>query len=107
MGALASWLMGFVRVALTWLYNNMIDFVQGGIDGFVEFILLVVTLFPAGPDLPLYSADYDSGLLALCLSVINWLLPIGFLVQSVTFVGSAMLAYILIAPLARWAKLLT
>lgn len=108
MAAFATWLMGFARNWLTWLYNHAIDLLQGAIDGFFTFCLGIVQLFPAGPSLPSSGIASPSGpLWDAFLVALNWVLPVGFLVQCMGFTAAAILAYLLIAPLARWAKLLT
>lgn len=108
MAAFAAWLLGFSKSFLTWLYNHAIDLIQGAIDGFASFCLVVVGMFPSGPSLP------SSGIASpigpawdMLLSALNWLFPLQFFVQCMGFASAAILAYVVIAPLARWAKLLT
>lgn len=108
MAAFATWLMGFAKAFLTWMYNHAIDLIQGAIDGFAAFCLAVVGLFPAGPSLPVFGGGQPVGpIWDTVLTALNWLFPIQFFVQCVSFSSAAILAYVLIAPLARWVKLLS
>lgn len=108
MSAFATWLMGFAKSFLTWMYNHAIDLIQGGIDGFASFCLAVVSMFPVGPPLPSSGTVQPLGpAWDMLLAALNWLFPIQFFVQCMGFASAAILAYVLIAPLARWAKLLT
>jgi len=108
MSAFAAWLMGFARSFLHWLYNNTIDLIQGAIDGFAAFCLIVIQLFPAAETLPSNpytvpaSSTWDTFICAL-----NWLFPVSYLVTLMIFSTAALVAYFVIAPLARWVKLLT
>lgn len=107
-GDLAIWLEGFVKVALSWLYNNLIDLLQSILDGFFGFCLTVLNMFPAGPIVPANSLSVPSGSVwDVFLTALNWLLPIQFLSNCLVFVAAALVAYFVIAPLARWVKLLT
>lgn len=108
MSAFAAWLMGFARTWLTWLYNNFVDFVNAGIEAFCSFILAVLSLFPAGPTLPTaYNGVPDATVLNVFLNTLNWLFPVQYFVALFGFVILAIIAYVVVAPLARWLKLLT
>lgn len=107
MGAFATWLVGFFESVLVKMANYIIDLVQAVIDGVCAFALIVVSLFPEGPTLPAAPVLGDGSLLPVILNALNWVFPIGYIVQITVFVAAGMLAYIVIAPLARWLKLLT
>ncbi len=107
MSTFANWLIGFVKSALIWLYNMGIDFLQALSDGLVTFILVVVGLFPEGSPLPALSSAPASEITTVMLQTLNWLFPVSYLLTCVAWLSAGMLAYICIAPLARWLKLLT
>lgn len=108
MSAFAQWLIGFVKSVIIWLYNNLVDFAQVAIDLFVDFILSVITIFPQGSDVPSMHDVLPSGpVWDFFLNSLNWLFPIGYLLDLSGFVLGAVLIYFTMAPLARWLKLLT
>lgn len=115
MSAFAQWLFGFVQTVLIWAYNLGIDFLQVLFDDFVDLLLWIVGNLPAAcqpPALPLpegtgaVMASTGGSIMALLIQVFNWLLPLQFLQSMVVCFASAALAYVAIAPLARWAKVL-
>jgi len=103
MAAFSQWLIGFVRAAFTWLYNHGIDFVQGAIDGFCTFILSIISLFPS-VSVPTPVASPTSSTFTVFISALNWLFPISFFIQIVTFTTSAMLLYAAWMIIGRWLK---
>lgn len=110
MGEFASWLMGFVAGALTWLYNYLIILLQHLSDSLVELVKLVVTMFPQAcvvpmPQLPNLGPAAGS-ILVFFLHALNWLFPMAYIITVVQWLTCGMLLFIVIAPLARWAKLL-
>ena len=107
MAGFATWLMGFAKTFLVWLYNHIIDLLQGALDGFCDFMLMVISLFPTGDSLPVLPAAPSGTIWDALLTTMNWLFPVAFIVQSASLVVAAILAYIVIAPLARWLKLTT
>lgn len=110
MGEFASWLMGFVSGALTWLYNFLIYLVQHLSDALVDLILFIVTLFPQACIVPMPSVPSLSGSATsvgvFFLQALNWLFPVSYLITVVQWLTCGMMLFIMIAPLARWAKLL-
>ncbi|TSK07936.1 MAG: hypothetical protein FPO08_01090 [Geobacter sp.] len=107
MSAFASWLMGFATTFLSWLYNHIIDLLQGAIDGFATFCIAVVGLFPEGTPVPVSTtAVPDQSMWVQFIHALNWVFPVSYFLECVAFVGAAMIAYFVIAPLARWVKLL-
>lgn len=105
MAAFAQWLIGFVKTAWIWLVNHGIDFCQVSMDALVDFIIEIVSLFPSGAVVPVYSQG-SGGLFSTFVQCLNWFFPIQYLVTMVGFLVTGMLAYVLIAPLARWLKML-
>ena len=105
MSAFAAWLAGFAKTFLSWLYNSGIDLIQGGIDGFFDFIVSVISLFPTGNAMPSLPSVPTNGVWLIFVQVLNWFLPMAFIVSAVGFVVAGMLAYIVIMPLAKWLKL--
>ncbi|MGB4600245.1 MAG: hypothetical protein WBI04_09795 [Trichlorobacter sp.] len=107
MSAFAQWLIGFADTFLAWLYNSAVSLLQIFSDTLVDFIISVVSLFPVGSSMPQLPAAPTGGTFVVFLQTLNWLFPVFFMVQLITWVASGMLLYLVIAPLARWFKLLT
>lgn len=105
MSAFAQWLIGFAQSFIIWLCNKVIDIVQLSMDTLVDFLISVVSLFPAGEAAPSVSGGGE--FMGVFLTTINWIFPMGFLVDCVAWLCAGMILYVIIAPLARWAKLLT
>ena len=106
MGAFASWLQGFVQTFLAYLYNLGIDGLQSVSDSLADFILVIIGLFPVGDSLPSMVSTPTGLTFDVFLKCLNWLAPVSYLVQLVTWSVAGMLLYVAIAPLARWAKAL-
>lgn len=104
--AFAQWFTSFCEVFLSWLYNHIIDLLQGMSDGLVDFIISVVSLFPAGATVPVLGSSPVGESATKFFQTLNWLFPVSFFVTCVSFVVTGMLAYVVIMPIARWAKLL-
>jgi hypothetical protein len=107
LGNFANWLMGFAKTFLAWGYNNIISILQGAIDGFAAFCILVVGLFPAGSSVPSPGAVPSDSTWTIVVQCLNWFFPVSYFITVVTFVCTSLVAYFVIAPLARWVKLLT
>ena len=106
MANFVSWLLNFGRNFLTWLYNTGIDLLQALNDSLVTFIMSIVTLFPSGTPVPDGPIKPVGDTVSVFINCLNWLFPVQYLMTVSAFVVGGMLAYIIIAPLARWAKLL-
>ena len=104
--ALTAWLSSFFVTVMEWLYNIVIDVLQVLLDGVCTVALHVVTLFPAGPSVPSIGGPSGSAASAV-VGAIGWLLPVSYLLSVVTFVAGSIAAYFIIAPVARWFKLIT
>lgn len=107
MGAFAAWLMGFAKSFIIWLLNGGVDLINASISGFVSFVLGIIGMFPSGSNMPSLPTIPSGSSWVAFINAINWFFPLDFLVQILTFSSTAMLAYLAIAPLARWIKLLT
>lgn len=107
MANFASWLLNFARNFLTWLYNIGIDFLQALNDSLVTFIISVVSLFPSGSPVPDGPVKPVGDTVDIFLNCLNWLFPLQYLMIVSGFIVAGMLSYVIIAPLARWAKLLS
>ncbi|MBT1074456.1 hypothetical protein [Geobacter grbiciae] len=103
----AAFLSGLFRNGLTWLYNVLIDLLQSVFNGFCDFAVSVVSLFPSGSSVPDSPHSVVGPVLDFFLTALNWLFPVSYVVTVVGFLVAGMLAYFVIAPLARWVKLLT
>lgn len=107
--ALATYLGTLLRNSTTWFYNVLVDCAQVAFNHFIDFVIGVIALFPnvplpstGIPAQPEASATYTSFFTAM-----NWLFPVSYVVLMVGFLVASILAYWIIAPLARWLKLLT
>jgi len=107
MSAFASWLLGLCQKFIIWLYNNGIDLIQALIDGFFGFVTTCVQLLPDGGALPGMPEQPSSTLFHTIFDTVAWVFPVGYACSLVTFVIAAYVAYWVIAPFARWLKLLT
>lgn len=107
MSAFAQWLVGFFRTAVVWIWNAFIDCLQLINDALVSFLLMIVSIFPESVSSPTVGAAPVSDTFDIFLKTLNWLFPMSFLVTFVSFIVGGLLAYFVIAPLARWAKMLT
>lgn len=107
MAAFANWLIGFAKSFLIWMYNHGIGWFQAAIDGFFTFALTLVNLLPDGAAVPVHDIIPDAGMLDQLLNVINWLFPVAYLITCTTWVVGGMVAYLAIAPVLRWVKILS
>lgn len=108
MSALASFIADFFNNYAVKFLNVLIDIAQSTYNALCGFILTVVSWFPAGPTLPNNAPAAVSGsLVGHILNCVNWVFPVCYLTTMLVFLCSAMVAYFVIAPVARWFKLLT
>lgn len=108
MSAFAQWLSGMLNTVVEWFYNALIDLLQSFSDVLIDFILVVVSLFPQVNLMTAGQPSSPSGeAMSIFLQTLNWIFPVSYLLDLVAFGSAAMLAYFFIAPLARWFKLLT
>lgn len=117
MGGFAQWLAGFVYSLFTRVYNLAIDLMQHVIDALPNFVLYLIHgdggIFPdpsragwGGLTVPTPETFVVSDTYSVFISALNWIFPIGYMIQLSTFVAACVLAYIVVAPLARWFRLL-
>lgn len=113
---ITAFLLELLYFGIDWLYNAMIDIINALILVLSTFITGLVSLFPSNPcgsliascsDVTAAVGTPDAGLLAIALQTIAWLLPMAFLVNLVGCAMMTVMAYFMIAPLMRWAKLIT
>lgn len=106
MAALAAWIKSFFTSYLVHLYNIVIDALQGISDTLADFVLSVISMFPSGTGLPSMVATPAGSAFTVFLQCLNWIVPVSYLVQLVSWSVAGMLLYVAIAPLARWVKAL-
>lgn len=110
MGAFATWLAGFAKTAWIWLINYGIDFIQATFNELIDFIFTVMSIFPGcdgcgnSPHLP---TTPTGQIFAMVIQTLNWIFPIQYMIAIVGYFVCGITAYIIIAPVARWLKLLT
>lgn len=106
MAALALWLKSFFGSYLIHLYNAGIDLLQSISDALADFVLSIIGLLPQGSGLPSMVITPTGSTFSLFLQCLNWVAPISYMVQLVSWSVAGMLLYIAIAPIARWVKAL-
>ena len=104
--ALANFLLGLGRNFLTWAYNILVDLVNAAISTFAIFCTSIAGMFPSVPPPTVESAPLGD-VMEMCVVALNWVFPMGAVVGALGFIVAAYLAYWFIAPIARWAKLLS
>lgn len=96
----AEWVLVKLKIALVTL-------LQGIVNLFVDFALYVVSLFPADPGLASPGESPTGAVMDIVFQTISWLVPVPYLFTLVGTIVASVLLYFVIAPLARWVKLLT
>jgi hypothetical protein len=115
---ITSFLLEFLYFGIDWFYNAMIDCINAIILLLKTFIIGLAALFPANPCGSLIASCSDavagggvsapdSVIWAKALQTLAWLMPMEFMANLVGCAMTTVMAYFLIAPLMRWAKLLT
>jgi hypothetical protein len=111
MGALftkfAVWLGEYFDAFLIKLKILAVGVLQLIIDSFVNVVTWILGMFPNGDALPALPSTPAGHVFIITMQTLNWLFPISFIVQMALWLGAAYLLYLVISPLARWAKLLT
>lgn len=92
---------------LTKLHILLVSFVQSIIDLFIDLALYVVGLFPADPGLVSPGESPAGAVMDIVFQTVAWLFPIPYIFTLVGTIVASVLLYFVIAPLARWVKLLT
>lgn len=113
---ITAFLLELLYFAIDWLYNAMIDLINALILVVSTFIMGLLALFPGNPCGSLIAACSEATsavtapsteLWTIVLQAIAWLLPMAYLVNLVGCVMTSVMIYFAIAPLMRWAKLIT
>jgi len=102
-----AWLSGLLSVLVVKIHIVVVTILQLLIDSLINVAQWILTLFPAGSSMPSLPSTPVGSFFDLTIGCLNWVFPVSFLVEVVTWGVAAMLLYLVIAPLARWAKLLT
>lgn len=104
----AEWLNQYLNYCFEMWKTEMIRLLQFISDQLLAFCQWILSLWPeACGTLPSLPSTPAGAVFTKFIGVLNWLFPISFISQLAIFLALAMLAYLIIAPLARWAKLLT
>lgn len=106
LAALCSFLISWAKSLGVIIINFLIDAVNLAIIAFVSLITTIAGLLPTGSGLPFLPALPESGVYSITIQTLNWLFPIQFIISCTAIITASILAYAVIAPLARWAKLL-
>lgn len=105
--ALMTAISGLLSKVMIWSYNVLISAIQALIDTLAAAAIAVIGLFPAEPTMPMAPTLTASTTWRTFLNTLNWFFPIGYVADMVVFIIAGLVAYIVIAPVARWFKLLT
>lgn len=105
MSTFAQWIIGYAKTFLALLYNKIIELLQFFSDSVADFLVSIVALFPVGEAVPSYSGSAGT-LFDIFCNALNWLFPLAFMKDCVVWLSAGMMLYLVVAPLARWAKLL-
>jgi hypothetical protein len=103
----AVWLGQYLDLCIHQWKVVMLKMVQYFLDVLVQFGLWVISLFPQGNALPTIPSTPVGQVFSLMVQCLNWVFPVSFLVSMAEWAVGAIILYLVIAPLARWAKLLT
>lgn len=106
LAALCSWLVTWGKTLAIWIINFLVDVVNAAIVALAAVITAIAGLLPVGTGLPSMPSTPSDSLWGITIQTLNWLFPINLMISCFEFVGLSLIAYVAIAPLARWAKLL-
>lgn len=113
---LTTFLLGLLYRLIDLLYNCMIELFNAIILIVSTFITSIVVLFPANPCSSLIASCSDvtvgltkpaSSLWIVAMQTLSWLIPMQFLITLISCAMMSVMIYFSIAPLMRWAKLIT
>ena len=107
MSAFATWLAAFSKAFLVWLVNDGIDLINATIKILCTFIASLVSLFPSASTTISNGASPSSAVFTMMITCLNWLFPMAYLVTVITWTAVGVTSYFAIAPVLRWAKILT
>ncbi|MBT1071625.1 hypothetical protein [Pelotalea chapellei] len=105
---LVTWLIGFATVYLVAQTNAGMKLLQGVFDTIITFSIQFISLFPdcVGSCLEAVNAPVSGAVLNSFLMALNWVFPVTFFISLVNFMTCGLMAFVAIAPVARWLKLL-
>jgi hypothetical protein len=101
MDSFASWLVSFIPNVLTWVYNIFIDLLQSVSDTAADFMISFVGLLPNSDPVPVL-APPTGDLYNQFVIGMNWLLPMQYFYDVLSWGFAMMLAYLSVAPFVRW-----
>jgi hypothetical protein len=113
---ITAFLIELLYFSIDWLYNAMIDVINALILIVTTFITGLLALFPSNPCGSLIASCTDvstaigsppSEMWTVCVNTIAWLIPVAFLANLIGCAMITVMVYFSIAPLMRWAKLLS
>ena len=113
---ITAFLLDLLYFGIDWLYNAVVDLINAIILVVTTFISGLVALFPANPcgsliascsDTTAALSAPDSALWGIALQTIAWLIPMAYLINLIGCAMMSVMIYFTIAPLMRWAKLIT
>lgn len=96
----AEWGLVKFKIAIVGLLQTIVNL-------FVDFALYVVSLFPSDPGLPSPGQSPAGAVMDIVFQTVAWLFPIPYIASLVGTIVASVVLYFVIAPLARWVKLLT
>lgn len=99
-----TWLSNLYNVILEKLFNIVVDVIQMFIDAIPTFITSLLTFFSYSNPVPSNVSAPSSAVYSMFITCVNWVFPMAFLVQLVTFVVAAMAFYFSTMIILRWVK---
>lgn len=104
---LTNFISGFFLNLIIKMANLVVDVLQFGFDGFINFALNVIGFFPDGPALPPLEATPTGAIFQEFLIALNWFFPVDFLIAIIGWLSTGYILFLFVAPLARLFKLVT
>jgi len=95
-----SWLADFLKSCIDYFYDKLIQLINLLILSIGTALDLVLSLFPSGSNLSLSVPSFEY------FGVVNWFLPVSGILVSLAIYTAALLSYLVVAPFARWLKLM-
>jgi len=105
--AITTFISNFFLGLIIRLHNLLVELLQNGYDGMIDFMISIIGLFPDGPPLPAIVSTPVGETFTVFLSALNWFFPISFMLDMVQWLATGYVLFLFVAPIARFFKLVT
>lgn len=105
--ALTGFFKSFLLGLIVHMANLIVDVINGGYEGLIDFAVGVVGMFPDGPALPPMISTPTGQTFVVFLTTLNWVFPVSYFLSLVTWIAQGYILFLFVAPLARLFKLVT